>query len=641
MKGKYIAYFCALSLCACQSNTVLQAPIAQQNTSLTQSASQKSSPDIKTTTNIKEVELPENLSKAVENNEPEKPPEPKYTVEFRYSGKYPSGLTGEKTDELDNYYVNVSGLDKFVSPDSLAVTYQFSHQVWVDDKGKVLNELPQSLPEKWTINVYHANDDSKKHGFPVASDVHTGEFASITWNGVTSEGRLAPNGKYVMEFVPEGFKFKPISNIMELSNFPQPTGDIPAPDYVADELMVKFKDLESAKKKYTVTSTNDNGWSTVKASGFKISSTSSDSQQIQDELNALAQAIANDTNVSTAEPNLIFNTLFTPDDPQLGQQYGLNKVKAYNAWDIKQGEDSVTVAIVDTGIDPNHPDLAANLVPGFNALSNNTNTTDDHGHGTHVAGIAAGIGNNASGIAGLGFGCKMMPIKVLGANGSGSTSAVANGIIWAADNGADVINMSLGGSMGTTVMADAIEYAVSKGSVVIAAMGNDAGNVQNFPAAYATSIPSLIAVGSTDNADQRSYFSNYGNWITVAAPGSSIMSTLPGYSVQMNPSGGHYGLANGTSMATPFVAGLAALLKSQNSNYSPAQIKQAIQDGADDLGSPGFDTHFGHGRINAWKTLNLQLPEPEPTPTPGPEPSEPPAGTTSGVGGLSFDVSSL
>ncbi len=299
------------------------------------------------------------------------------------------------------------------------------------------------------------------------------------------------------------------------------------------------------------------------------------------------EMLRSNPNVAFAEPDWVYrHTSFTPNDPGITQQYTINRIQANLAWAINRGDPGVIIAIADTGVSTTHPDLVGKLVAGRNFVSNNTNTNDDHGHGTHCAGIAAANTNNGIGVAGIGFDSRIMPIKVLGSSGSGSSTNIANGIIWAADNGAKVISLSLGSSGFSTAMENAVNYAWNKNVVVVGAAGNSNVTTMFYPAGYANS----IAVASTTNTDARSSFSNYGNWVDVAAPGSSIYSTLR--------SGG-YGNMSGTSMACPNVAGLAGLVWSHlGINATNQQVRERIENNTDNVG-----TFVAKGRVNAYKAL--------------------------------------
>jgi subtilisin family serine protease len=306
------------------------------------------------------------------------------------------------------------------------------------------------------------------------------------------------------------------------------------------------------------------------------------------------QTLKNDKDVLFAEPDIKVE-LDDFDDPMFNDQYALKTVDAVNAWTINQGNSETVIAIVDSGVDLEHPDLKEKLISGYNAVSPGTPPKDDIRHGTHVAGIAAAIGNNAIGISGLAPKCKILPVKVLG-NGSGSMATIADGLVWAADHGADVVNMSLGTYTEEKTLGEAVKYTLGKNVVCIATMGNDNVERRRYPAGF----PGMIAVGSTDEKDKKSTFSNYGDWIAVSAPGTNILSTLPTY---MSTNG--YGKMSGTSMAAPLVTGLVGLMRSQSKGLSPAETSKLLKESADDLGDSGFDKYFGSGRVNAGKALTL------------------------------------
>src|SRR3989344_281966 len=274
---------------------------------------------------------------------------------------------------------------------------------------------------------------------------------------------------------------------------------------------------------------------------------------------SIASAFAGLPNVEFAEPDFVATALATTNDPSLSTQWGMFKVKAADgsgpsAWDGTVGSPSVKIAILDTGIDQNHEDLAAKIVANQNFTTSPT-VDDKYGHGTHVGGIAAAITDNGTGVAGLGYNSSLMNVKVLDDNGSGYYSWIANGIIWATDNGAKVINMSLGGSSGSSTLQSAVNYAVANGVVVVAAAGNSGNSSPTYPAYY----PGVIAVAATDSADAKASWSSYGSWVDVAAPGVNIYSTFPNHPYKINKSL-NYDYGSGTSMATPHVAGLAGLV---------------------------------------------------------------------------------
>ncbi|MSR48371.1 MAG: peptidase S8 [Planctomycetes bacterium] len=285
--------------------------------------------------------------------------------------------------------------------------------------------------------------------------------------------------------------------------------------------------------------------------------------------------------VEFAEPNFLVEAFHVPNDPSYGSQWGPPKIACEAAWDLETGAASTVIAIVDTGVDKNHGDLAAKLLPGYDFVNNDSDPDDDNGHGTHCAGIAAARTNNGVGIAGVGYDCSVMPVKVLNSGGSGAWDGVANGINWAADNGADVISMSLGGSSGSSTVEAAVNYAWGLNVLVVAAAGNSGSTAPSYPAWYAN----CIAVASTDSNDTRSSFSNYGSWVDVAAPGRDIYATYDGNS---------YATLSGTSMACPHVAGEAGLLWSNlGTATAVAVIRARIEDNCDNVG-----TFVTHGRVN-------------------------------------------
>jgi thermitase len=312
-----------------------------------------------------------------------------------------------------------------------------------------------------------------------------------------------------------------------------------------------------------------------------------------------------------AEPNFIATTQDTmPNDALFSQQWGPAKIKMPAAWDLERGSSSVLVAVVDTGVDCTHPDLQGHCVAGFNTVRGKS-TMDDHGHGTHVSGILGAMTNNVTGVAGVNWQAAIMPVKVLNKDGFGTYGDVAEGIAGAADRGARVINLSLGGSSPSDTLRLAVDYAWGKGVFLACAAGNSNGPVV-YPAAYG----SCTAVGATDQTDQKAWFSSYGAGLAVTAPGVGILSTVPktGATCCSDPSG--YKALSGTSMATPHVAGLAALLFDRFSGATNADVRNQMAYYADDLGFKGWDKYFGYGRINAYKAVSNPLAPSVPPPPP-------------------------
>lgn len=331
-----------------------------------------------------------------------------------------------------------------------------------------------------------------------------------------------------------------------------------------------------------------------------------------------------------------------PNDTYFSRQYGLYNDGTFSlspstndadidmelAWDIEQGDQSVVVAVLDSGLKLDHPEFNGRIwenqnevfngidddnngyiddVNGWDFANNDNNPTDDHGHGTNVTGIIGVNSNNSNGYSGVDWNCKLMIGKILDENNSGFYSWWTEAIYYAVDNGANIINMSVGGSSFSSSMQDAIDYAYNNGVTVVACMMNENNNVTYYPAGY----QNTIAVGSTDANDERSspFFwssssgSNYGNHIDVVAPGNYIY----GLSYQSNSNYNTYW--GGTSQATPLVTGLGSLLIAQDPSITPDDIRNVIRTTAEDqVGNPsedllGFDLYYGFGRINAHQAL--------------------------------------
>ncbi|ELY74007.1 SptA [Natrinema pallidum DSM 3751] len=308
-------------------------------------------------------------------------------------------------------------------------------------------------------------------------------------------------------------------------------------------------------------------------------------------------------------------TLYTPNDPDLGSQYAPQQVNAPDAWDTTLGDPDVTISIVDQGVQYDHPDLAENM---DNSVSNSgSDFVDDNGdpypasasenHGTHVAGIAAGGTDNGTGHAGI-SNCSLLSARALGGGSGGSLSDIADAVQWSADQGADIINMSLGGGGATELMREACEYATSQGSLVVAAAGNDYGSSVSYPAAY----DSVVAVSSLDEGEALSDFSNVGPEIELAAPGGNVLSSIPW---------DDYDTFSGTSMASPVVAGVAGLTLSAWPSLSNDQLREHLKQTAVDVGLSASEQ--GSGRVDAGNAVTTEPgTSPDPDPDPDPEPGE-------------------
>ncbi|RAP76689.1 S8 family peptidase [Paenibacillus montanisoli] len=300
-------------------------------------------------------------------------------------------------------------------------------------------------------------------------------------------------------------------------------------------------------------------------------------------------------NVVYAEPHYLYMTNAEPDiipnDALYSQyQWNLPIIETEKGWSVSKGNNGVLIAVLDTGVQLDHPDLKGKLAEGTNLVISDTPPEDDVGHGTHVSGIIAAAVNNGEGVAGMTWYNKVLPVKVLDSSGAGSTYTVAEGVIWATDHGAKVINMSLGNYAEAQFLHDAVKYAYDHDVVLIAASGNDNTERPGYPAAY----PEVFAVGSTNSDGTRSTFSNYGDYIDVAAPGFSIASTYPG---------SQYAALSGTSMASPHVAALAGLIRSINPELTNVEVMDIMRNSSKDLGDKGKDKYFGYGQIDVVRAL--------------------------------------
>jgi serine protease len=304
------------------------------------------------------------------------------------------------------------------------------------------------------------------------------------------------------------------------------------------------------------------------------------------------------------EPNYLYRALEVPNDPKYNQQWNLRSVNIEQAWDDTKGS-GITVAVIDTGISQ-VPDLKqTEFVKGYDFVNDKVDAIDDNGHGTHVAGTIAQSTNNSYGVAGIAYEANLMPLKVLSAEGSGTISDIAEAIKFAADNGADVINMSLGGGGESQLMQEAINYANQKGVVVIAAAGNSNENSASYPARY----PNVIGVSATDATGEKAFYSNFGAGVDISAPGGSTKDNKTGGILQETidyqtgqPIFDYY---QGTSMASPHVAGVAALVKASGVN-EPAEVLQVLKQSARKVQEDPLN-HFGAGHLDAAAAVKLAL----------------------------------
>jgi thermitase len=409
-----------------------------------------------------------------------------------------------------------------------------------------------------------------------------------------------------------------------------------AGEYAPDRILVRFKPGTRGEKEREVA--NRNGLEQID----EIPQIEVKVLKITDKGNVAAKirALSKNPNIIYAEPDYIVKSELTPNDPVYPSQEAYMKAISVPAgWDLSNGNKSVVIANLDTGVMSTHKDFSGRFVTGFNPYTKDSNTEDDHGHGTVTTGVSSATGNNTQFVAGMDWVSRIMPVKVLASSGSGTSSSLAQGLNWAADNGAHIANMSLGGTTASNTIENSMNYAHSKGMILFAAAGNDGTGKLNYPAAYQSviAVGALTASSSQPNWDQKATFSSYGEQLELMAPGTRIYTTT---------FDGKYAYASGTSVATPFASGLAGLIKASNFNLTNEQIRTILRETATDLGDPGFDIYYGHGRINAEAAVKKAQgtggetpPPPPPADTTAPTTSitSPTAGTTV-AGAVGVDV---
>ncbi|MBI2869533.1 MAG: S8 family serine peptidase [Chloroflexi bacterium] len=375
--------------------------------------------------------------------------------------------------------------------------------------------------------------------------------------------------------------------LVSFPGFPARAAD-DSPGYAPDRILVKFKPGTSAAVRKGVNAARG-GRAARRIGGIDV-----DVVAVSGDPQEFLAAYRTDPSVRYAELDYTARAVATPNDAYLPNQWALAKVQAFDGWDVTSGSPAVKLAILDSGIDQDHEDLASKIVDNYNATAEPT-LDDLYGHGTSVAGAAAAVTDNGAGIAGMAPGVSLMNIKVLNQTGGSYDSWIADGIIWAVDHGARVISMSLITPNYSSTLEEAVNYAWNRGAVVVAAAGNTGSSSPAYPAAYANS----IAVAATDANDVKAAFSNYGGWVDIAAPGVQIFSTLPNHP---NAFGLNYGYAGGTSMATAMVSGLAALLWSTPTGTTNAAVRSRIEATADQVSGTG--TYWQNGRINAYRAVS-------------------------------------
>jgi len=347
--------------------------------------------------------------------------------------------------------------------------------------------------------------------------------------------------------------------------------------YVPDRLLVKFKkDVSNSERNKLLIDNFGNVIAEIKPLGIKLIKVP------ENELEKVLAALAKNNAVEYVEKDYLLEPAVIPNDPNFSNQWHLQTINAEDAWDISQGSSSIPIAILDTGVDPNHPDLQNKLTMGYNFYDNNGDWSDVCGHGTRVAGAAAAITNNGIGVSGVAWNNPIIPIRISDTNCFGYYSAMVIGITYAADNGARVANISFQIFNGAA-LSDAAQYMNDHGGWVVAAAGNT-GAFENY-----LENPYIISVSATGSNDSITSWSSYGPYVDFAAPGSSILTTK---------SGGSYGFSSGTSFSSPIVAGVVALVLSNNPSMTSAQAYDALKNSAVDKGLAGLDNSYGWGIID-------------------------------------------
>jgi subtilisin family serine protease len=327
---------------------------------------------------------------------------------------------------------------------------------------------------------------------------------------------------------------------------------------------------------------------------------------------AVIRSLAGEPTLAAAMPDYVRHAFDVPNDPYFETAEGyLTTVRLPQAWDLSHGSAGMIIGVVDTGV-TSVQDLATQVLPGRNFVAGNADAHDDSsiGHGTLVAGVAAATTNNGIGIAGVAWSSSVLPVKVLDARGVGTDSQVVAGIVWAVDHGAKVINLSLGGTSPGQALCDAVSYADSHAALVVASAGNGGDATTVYPAAC----PGAVAVSATDTNGDLAYFSSFGSWVSVAAPGVGILSTRGDNS---------YGSASGTSFSAPMVSAVAALVLAQHPDWSPSRVATQLEDTAQDRGVSGVDPYYGHGLLDAYAALGGATQDAAPLPSRDPmEPND-------------------
>ncbi|MBT2646896.1 S8 family serine peptidase [Bacillus sp. ISL-34] len=310
----------------------------------------------------------------------------------------------------------------------------------------------------------------------------------------------------------------------------------------------------------------------------------------------LIEELEEQKNVEYAEPNYLFKKMESPNDPAYIDQWHHKKLGTNAAWTKTMGSKELIVAIIDDGIDRNHEDLKGRIVNAYDTIRNRKHIVPKGAHGTHIAGIIAGSANNGIGGTGVAPNVKLMPINVFDGEYA-DTADIIEAIHYAVQQKANIINMSLGDTSYSEALNKAVQEAYKKGVLIVAAAGNEGDMGKNVQRVYPAAFSHVISVAATNSSDKRPSYSNYHSTVDIAAPGDDILSTLP-Y--------GRYGWMSGTSMATPMVAGVAALIWSHEPKLNTTEVEYRLYDSAVDLGAKGKDIYYGNGRVNAKKALEMK-----------------------------------
>jgi len=356
-------------------------------------------------------------------------------------------------------------------------------------------------------------------------------------------------------------------------------------DHVEHELLVGIADLSEAERRAVVDSIGYTELRYLPAVGAIRLDLGTDTVE-----KALLK-LRGDARFRYAEPNYVVQIQGEPNDPRYGDQWHMKRIRVAEAWVHGRGEGTV-VAVLDTGVEPGGRDGIHDLQPGADMVYGRS-VYDAYGHGTHCAGTIAQNTDNGIGTVGVAPGTRLLPVKVLGDSGYGSSADIAAGIEWAADNGADVISMSIGWWGYSTTVANAVSYAHDRDVVLVGAAGNEDTGSLNYPAAY----DEVISVGATRWNDRLTSFTNWGEDLDLVAPGEDVLQEVPSW---------YYSAWSGTSMATPHVAGVAALIVAQGID-DPQLVREILHQSAVDLGDSGRDEWFGHGLVDAAAAVELAI----------------------------------